>query len=135
MPLGVGGAPIQKEPSLVKLPRWRICIRESQAGGLPPALPLLNLPASHIDIDQQVPRGQQQRRAGSNGDLRAERILCGAASLAELGRIEKLLQRDRQHAAKHRVVAQPPSKSCFNLRRGQQGFRALQHQFRRQTCD
>ena len=135
MPLGVGGAPIQKEPSLVKLPRWRICIRESQAGGLPPALPLLNLPASHIRIDQQVPRGQQQRGPGANGDHPAACILCRAAGLIELGRIEKLLQRDREHAAKHRVVAQPPSKSCFNLRRGQQGFRALQHQFRRQASD
>ena len=130
-PLAIGGAPIQKECALVKLSRRRGCIRQSQAGRFSAALPLLNLPAGNIHIDQKVPLSQQQRCAAANGDHAAFFTVRGAASLVNFRGIEVFIELNRRHACKDRVVAEDLGELRLNRQTGKHCLGALQHQCRR----
>ena len=128
VPLVIGCSPVEKEGALVQLTGRCGGVGEAQAGSLFAPLPLLNLPAGHIDIDEQIVVRQDQCGAGADGDDPASCVFSEAPRARDLFRIEERVQFNLSQAAKDGVVPQHVCELVFNLRGRKQGLGAFQNQ-------
>ena len=113
----VGRPPVHEEAPLVELARPLLLVVGPQARDLVPPLPLLDLPAREVGVDEDVrlreesgPRPHHEHQAGG-------RLVDAAALDRRAGRVDEVGDRQAVHAPEDGVVAEEGGAQALDLGR------------------
>ena len=102
----VGGAPVNEEGALVFQGGALVAVVRAEVADFVAALALLNFPAGHIGIDQEVMRRGEQRSSGADDENNAAGFGDLALGVVQEAGIEEIGDFDLIHAAEDGIIGE-----------------------------